>query len=407
MVSPILCPTTHSVKNSVDFVEKIKHIKVNPGHIMMSCDVTAMFTSLPVDKTLFHFSKALDECGVDKFGDLSKTVELDLVKLCLEDNNFIFDNVVYKQCTGLFIGNPLSPLLSSLYMDTIDKQINNHTFLKPVSYFRYVDDIWAVIKKSQLRAFQRFVNCIDPCIQFTFEVEENGCIPFLDTLVFHEADSLLTKVFRKQIYSGIFLNYKSHHDLSQKIGLIYTFVRRAVKICFKKSDLDEELDVLYNLFLNNGYPVHIVKKHIKKAVCKFSTPAPVHLPGQNTNNKKYYISYPYIPTSDRRVREVCNQANIIMGKTAGTKIKDLCNNYKHKDKPHHVSNVVYKLDCGGCSKKYVGETGRRVSFRVDEHRRACKNNNLSNMTAVHEKETGHRFDFSHCSIVGRNSNTNR
>ena len=39
--------TEHFVKDSSDFVRKIKDLEVPPGHKLISYDVTALFTSIP------------------------------------------------------------------------------------------------------------------------------------------------------------------------------------------------------------------------------------------------------------------------------------------------------------------------------------------------------------------------
>ena len=38
-----------SVKNSVEFITDIKNIKIPANHVMMSLDVTALFTNVPND----------------------------------------------------------------------------------------------------------------------------------------------------------------------------------------------------------------------------------------------------------------------------------------------------------------------------------------------------------------------
>ena len=38
-----------SVKNSVEFIQKIRNIKIPENHVMMSLDVTSLFTNVPND----------------------------------------------------------------------------------------------------------------------------------------------------------------------------------------------------------------------------------------------------------------------------------------------------------------------------------------------------------------------
>ena len=40
------------------------------------------------------------------------------------------------------------------------------------------------------------------------------------------------------------------------------------------------------------------------------------------------------------------------------------------------SNVVYKFTCASCSACYIGETGRRLHQRIDEHLRSDKNSHI-------------------------------
>ena len=53
----ILGPTAkqasaYSVKNSKEFVGRIKYVVVKDGYIMVSFDVSALFTSIPIKKAL-------------------------------------------------------------------------------------------------------------------------------------------------------------------------------------------------------------------------------------------------------------------------------------------------------------------------------------------------------------------
>ena len=58
----------------------------------------------------------------------------------------------------------------------------------PSLWLRYVDDVYAIIKKEHLEQFHEFLNTISASIKFTKEIESSGSIAFLDVWVTHQPD---------------------------------------------------------------------------------------------------------------------------------------------------------------------------------------------------------------------------
>ena len=52
-------PPTLSVKNSIDFINKIKDIRVTRNESMVSFDVKSLFPSIPIQQALFFLKKWL------------------------------------------------------------------------------------------------------------------------------------------------------------------------------------------------------------------------------------------------------------------------------------------------------------------------------------------------------------
>lgn len=52
VIGPLVGKTEHHVKNSTDFVQKIKGLEVHPSQKLVSFDVSAPFTSIPQRKRL-------------------------------------------------------------------------------------------------------------------------------------------------------------------------------------------------------------------------------------------------------------------------------------------------------------------------------------------------------------------
>ena len=57
-------------------------------------------------------------------------------------------------------------------------------------------------------------------INFTKEFEENNSLSFLDVLVFSNVDTLVTSIYRKPTFSGVFSNFNSFIPTVNKHVLI-------------------------------------------------------------------------------------------------------------------------------------------------------------------------------------------
>ena len=75
------------------------------------------------------------------------------------------------------------------------------------------------------------MNSIDLAIKCTLENNEDGAIPFLDTIVKPEANGRLsTKVYRKLTYMDQCLQWDSHHHLSVKYSVFNMLAHRTKSV---------------------------------------------------------------------------------------------------------------------------------------------------------------------------------
>ena len=52
ILEPLVGKSPHHINSTQDFVEQVKHITLAPGECLNSYDVSALFTSVPVDPAL-------------------------------------------------------------------------------------------------------------------------------------------------------------------------------------------------------------------------------------------------------------------------------------------------------------------------------------------------------------------
>ena len=115
--------STFSVKTTMDFVEQVKNIKLQPHECIFSYDMKAWFTSVPI-KPAINIIKQLLEDDKELQQRTTMTVQniICLLEFCLNNTSFIFQGRFFEQTEGAAMGSPLSPIIANIYMDTFEKQ---------------------------------------------------------------------------------------------------------------------------------------------------------------------------------------------------------------------------------------------------------------------------------------------
>ena len=62
-----------------------------------------------------------------------------------------------------------------------------------------------------------------------------------------------------------YINWNSNHPKNLLLGVMKGLIHRAHILCDEKEDLMEELCLLRDVFILNGYPVKLVKETLEKS----------------------------------------------------------------------------------------------------------------------------------------------
>ena len=123
VLSPLVGKTEHHVKNSKEFAEYVKNLRVGPDEELRSYDVSALFTSVPVDKALTIIKQRLEED--DTLSARTPLVLQDIITLldkCLKCTYFLYNCEYYLQIHGAAMGSPVSPIVCNLYMESFEQK---------------------------------------------------------------------------------------------------------------------------------------------------------------------------------------------------------------------------------------------------------------------------------------------
>ncbi|XP_062717056.1 uncharacterized protein LOC134292178 [Aedes albopictus] len=251
-VANILQSSIHSPYNtasSFEFCDEVNNITLPEGYVMISLDVTSLFTNVPrhlVTKNIIHRWKEVDtRINLDLF--------LEIVEYCMEASYFCFEGQYYKQTFGTAMGSPLSPIAADIVLDAVIAQAMRSLPFEITIFRKYVDDIFMAIPRNTEQQVLQAFNNVEPRIQFTIEVEKDQKLAFLDVTVIRNPDqTLTTEWYAKPIASGRMLNYKSHHQLKHKMNVAKNFIHRVWYLTRNKST-EEIVNIIHrHLQLGNN-----------------------------------------------------------------------------------------------------------------------------------------------------------
>ena len=393
----IRTPNSH-INNSFELKSKLHSFFIPDDYILLSLDVTSLFTNIPCHLVLNSLDRRFNDlhniCKIP-FDEIRKCV-----KLIFDNTYFKFDNKFYQQIFGSPMGSPISPLFADLVMEDLENECL--TKLKdlgcnPIFYYRYVDDTFLCIKKDSTQLVLDIFNNYDANLKFTYEIETNGALNFLDLLIVRENNSIITDWFQKPTSSGRILNFHSNHTINQKKNIIYNLVDRSILLSDSKFHR-KNIFTIKNTLQNNNYPLDFIEKHIKIRLMKLKHKKHNqfnHVPN-NLYTSQHKIIIPYCNNFYEQCSFIFKKYKINVLPKINKSLQSVIHLGKDPIDKSDLTGVVYKFRCNLCPASYVGQTKRSLSARINEHK-SCRIDN--SVVSSHILEFNHDFDWKNVKIL--------
>ena len=373
-LKPLATDYPSYLKDTQDFLSKIRNLTLPEDCLLVTLDVDSLYTNIDNEAGLSAVRSKMSSAQ-DQNLPIDQIIQL--LDLCLSNNDFEFDGKFYLQIHGTAMGKLFAPNYANIFMATWEGEALAKSPLQPLIYLRFLDDIFIIWQHGE-EAFWDFFEILNShthSIKLKATVSHTS-IDFLDVTVFksesfRETHTLDTKVYFKPTDTHDLLHKQSYHPKHTFKGILKSQIIRFHRICSKENDFQNACNILFDSLVNRRYSKRFLRSiknktiqeiKLKQEVTNRVTPCK----GPKCGCCKYTIS-------DTKIE--LNQAKFKC-------IGDLnCDS----------ANIIYLITCTKCSKGYVGETGNTMRVRLNQHLCDIR---LQKPTAVaeHFNTAGHSLD---------------
>lgn len=400
IIQPTLDKNHSRLKNSTTFANEAKEWEINSDEIQVSYDVVALYPSVPIKKAIDAIMNILQ----DDFDDVTTRTKLtlpeirSLIELCMKKCYFLYDNDIYEIEDAGPIGLSLMVVIAEGYLQHLEKnalETATTRGVQPITFKRYVDDSHARFPTAEdADVFLELLNAQDPKIQYTIEKEsDNKKLAFLDLHICNNGTGRYTfEVFRKDAITNVMIKPQSYINPRITDGVFKGFLARAHRLC-SPDKLQEEIRFLIAVFVENGHS----RVRLQKIADAYNPSIGDQGQGvssqiQDTEETKV-VKIPWVPDLGPKLRRVFKKYGIKTVFSSSPNLNTvLCSRNKCQLPPNSLPGV-YKLDCS-CGSSYIGETKKKISTRMQEHRRAIFNGEWTSSGAtMHAKTCTGSFEW--------------
>ena len=389
-LSPVLGSFSDShLKHNQDLTNFLKHVVPGTSKLI-SFDVSALFTNVPLEPTLDFLKRKLHTLDISF--DVPVDCLIDLIQLCLEDSFFEFDDLFYKQVFGIPMGSCLSPILAGFFLEHVESEmLPLYAGSQPLFWKRYVDDVLCLVSKNfNLQEYLKFINSLYPSLNLTYEWQKEDKIPFLDVLIHNCKSHLKFSVYRKPTHSESYLHYFSYCAVHIKEGVAKSLFLRALRVCDCEY-LPREIKHINNCLSALAYPKRVLSKALSKAKQLHFRKQGKSADAEKPKNVAVVPFIPALKNIDRPLRPFNTKLIFSYKNKIGSRLSS--------NKPKKKSVGVYEVPCGSCPKLYTGETGRDLKTRLKEHQYGIICNDRENGIVNHTISEDHHFNFKEAKVV--------
>jgi len=193
----------------------------------------------------------------------------------------------------------------------------------------------------------------------------------------------------------MYVHFFSWHPEHVKRSVLFSLLLRAYRIC-DTTFRSNELDRLYASFKKLRYPFHFVERVHRDVKRKFFSR---NVSNNNAESeRRCTLSLPYNELTKTFIRPILNTQNCQVAYKASNTIRSSLVKTKPRIR-NDESAGIYSIPCHDCERIYIGQTGRTLKERLNEHKYSLRINDSNNALFRHMSETHHKINVPEAKMI--------
>ena len=262
LLQPIVQQQKSYLKDTTDFINFIENTKAPADVILVSMDVTSLYTNITQEEGIDTVCRAYEIFYGNEPPTPTQLLKRAL-RLILQENSFQFNGKNYLQTHGTAMGTKMAVAFSNIFMNKVETEILSQSLFKPLVWKRYIDDIFSLwtTNRDRIEHFIEQANNHHPTIKFTAEISDKETT-FLDAYIYKgerfERDAILeVHTHFKPTETFQYTHYASCHPQGVKKGFIKG--KPSLRTNSSKIIFEEKITNFKVHLLQRGYPEDLIK----------------------------------------------------------------------------------------------------------------------------------------------------
>ena len=148
---------------------------------LVCLDIKSLYTYIPVDRCIECQHNHPRKSNFTLLLPISKLIKI--CTLCISHCYFQYSNILKTKIWFTYEDLSLVKLLHTFYLKFLESGPFKYIIPNTVCYFRYIDILLIYPQDLYLHSITDRLNNVEPSIKFTYELESNNTLAFLDILL--------------------------------------------------------------------------------------------------------------------------------------------------------------------------------------------------------------------------------